>query len=203
MRHFVHGGKPTLVLLVLFAPFWVGCSTAPVALEQANHTVQLMSLLEEQLAEFRRLRGAAEQARVRSLADQKSSLQRVGESATLDVQAARSAGNTTWEPFTNKLLADANGLAEFKAGSLATQTAYATRLAELLTPLPSTTASIAQAQTKAALLGRELDAGTRFAELQAALSEVAENIKANRQKIADAEAAAAKTDNASAASAPK
>jgi len=195
---------PRLTLVLSAALVSAGlssCSTSPVALEQANHTVGLMSELDKQLAQFRRVQSAAEQARLDSLRRQKATLIRVGESATLNAQASKSAGDTKREPFAKKLLADADGLAEVKARSQAAQAAYASRLDSLLTPIPSTTESIAQAQSKAALLGRELDSKTRFDELQTFLTEVAESVKANRKKVADAEADAAKAA-AAAASAP-
>jgi membrane protein involved in colicin uptake len=203
--------KPGCNLLLLSVLSLAGCTTSPVALEQANHTVRLMSLMDEQLSEFRRLQGAAEQARLQSLVRQKNKVQLVEETASLDTQAAKSAGDTTREPFAKKMLADADGLAEVKARSVGQQAAYATKLGALLTPLPSTTASVAQAQTKAALMGRELDSAVRFNEIQLFVTELAESVKANSKKIDEAKAAAAKADNAdkattaadAAASAPK
>lgn len=200
------GIQPTLLMLAALC--LVGCTTSPVALEQANHTVRLMSLMDEQLSEFRRLQGAAEQARVQSLVRQKSKVQLVEETASLDMNAAKSAGDTTKEPFAKKMLADADALAEVKTRSVAQQAAYATKLGALLTPLPSTTASVAQAQAKAALMGRELDPEVRFKEIQTFVTELAENVKANRKKIDEAKAAADNADKAStateaAASAPK
>lgn len=203
--------EPACHLLLLAVLSLTGCTTSPVALEQANHTVRLMSLMDEQLSEFRRLQGAAEQARMQSLIWQKSKVQLVEETASLDMQAAKSAGDTTREPFARKMLADADGLAEVKASSVAQQAAYATKLGALLTPLPSTTASVAQAQTKAALMGRKLDSEVRFKEIQAFVTELAESVKANSKKIDEAKAAAAKADNVdkattaaeAAASAPK
>lgn len=195
LRNPNHGIQPACHLLMPAVLFLAGCTTSSVALEQANHTVRLMSLMDEQLTEFRRLQGAAEQARVQSLVRQKSKVQLVEETASLDMNAAKSAGDTTREPFARKMLADADALAEVKTRSVAQQAAYATRLGGLLMPLPSTTASVAQAQTKAALMGRELDPEVRFKEIQTFVSELAENVKANKKKIEEAKAAADKADN--------
>jgi len=191
--------EPTCRLLTLAVIVLTGCSTSPAALEQANHTVRLMSLMDEQLSEFRRLQGAAELARVQSLIRQKSKVQLVDETASLDILSAKSAGDTTREPFAREMLADADGLAAVKAGSVAQRAAYATELGALLTPLPSTTAGVAQAQTKAALMGRELDSELRFKEIQAFVTELTQNVKANSKKIDEAKAAAAKADNVDAA----
>ncbi len=201
MGHLAYRPLVTGLLLALALAGLSSCSTSPVALEQANHTVGLMSLLDKQLTDFRRVQAVAEEARLVSLRRQKATLVRVDETATLNAQASKSAGDTTREPFYKKLLGDADGLAEVKARSQSKETAYADKLDSLLAPLPSPTASIAQAQTKAALLGRELDSKTRFEELQAFLTDLAESVKANRKKIADAEADAAKA-TAAAASAP-
>ena len=190
----VRGVRRACLLLAVALMGLAGCTTNPVALEQANHTVRLMSLMDEQLAEFRRLQGAAEQARVQSLIRQKSKVRLVEETASLDMQAASSAGDTTIEPFAKKMLTNADTLANVKARSTAQQAAYAAKLDALLTPLPSTTASVALAQAKAALMGRELDSATRFKEIQAFVTELAENVKANRKKIDEAKAAAAEAD---------
>jgi len=194
-------GLAFLLAAALVSTGLSSCSTSPVALEQANDTVGLMSELDKQLAEFRRVQSSAERARLESLSRQRATLTRVGESETLNAQASKSAGDSKTEPFAKKLLADADGLVEVKARSQSAKLAYASKLETLLTPIPPTSESIAQAQTKAALLGRELDSKTRFDELQAFLTEVAESVKADRKKVAAAEADAAKAADA-AASAP-
>lgn len=194
---FISPSMPTARWLMLaLATLWLsGCHTAPVALEQANYSVRLMSMLDEQLTEFRQIQSAAEKARLDSLAAQKSNLLRVSESSTVDIQAAKSAGDSTREPFAEKLLSDADGLAKLKALTVEQRKAYEEKLGSLLTPIPSVKTSIAQAQTKAALLGQELDRETRFAELQEFLTALGENVKANRKKIGDAKAAAAAADS--------
>ncbi len=200
MGHLAHRPQVICLLLALALTGLTSCSTAPVALEQANHTVGLMSLLDNQLTEFRRVQAAAQEARLDSLRRQKATLVRVDETATLNAQASKSAGDTMREQFAKKLLDDADGLAAVKSRSQAKATADADKLNSLLTPQPSTTASIAGAQTKAALLGRELDSKVRFEELQSFLNEVAESVKKNRKRIADAEADAAKATAAAASS---
>lgn len=182
-------------LTLVSSALWLsGCQTAPIALEQANQSVRLMSMLDEQLAQFRQIQAAAEKARLTSLASQKSNLLRVNESSTVDIQAAKSAGDTTRETFAEKLLSDADGLVKAKALTVEQRKAYEDRLGALLTPIPSTKASITQAQTKAALLGQEVDRETRFAELQEFLKALSENVKANKEKIDDAKASAEAAD---------
>lgn len=173
-----------------------GCHTAPVARQQANHTVALMSSLDEQLATFRQLQAAAGKARLDSLKSQKENIAAVIEATTLDIQAAKSAGDTEREPFALKLLADADGLAKQTALTVEQQKAYAAKLDGLLTTIPSTKESIAQAQTKAALMGQELDSETRYTELQGFLTALADNVKANEKKIKDAKVDAKKADDA-------
>jgi len=164
--------------LVAVALFLSGCNTAPIALQQANHTVGMMTSLGEQLENFRELQTAAAEARLTSLRSQKESIAELNEASTLDVQASKSAGDTTIEPFALKLLGDADGLATQKALTVEAKKAYAAKLETLLTPIPSTKKSIAQVQIKAALMGQELDSETRFTELQGFLTALADNVKA-------------------------
>jgi len=173
-----------------------GCNTPPVVLEQANHTVQLLALADEQLAELKRSQEAAQAARLASLSRQKEGLLFVTERSTLDTRAALAAGDTVVEPFAKKMLAEADGLAREKAGTQAKQVAYASKLDALLTPLPSSRSSITQAQVKVAALGREMDGETRFKELQAFVTDLADSVKANKKKLSDAKDAAAKADAA-------
>ena len=74
MAPFFHRTLVKGLLLAAASFSLVGCQTAPVALNHANHTVQLMSMLDEQLTQFRQVQEAATQARVDSLNDQKSAL---------------------------------------------------------------------------------------------------------------------------------
>ena len=194
MATFHHPLVSGLLLAAATLPL-TGCHTAPIALQQANHTVALMSSLDEQLGTFRQLQTAAGEARLASLKSQKENIAMVKEATTLDIQAVKSAGDTTREPFALKMLADADGLAKQKALTVEQEKAYAARLDALLTAIPSTKESIAQVQTKAALMGQELDSETRYAELQGFLTALADNIKSNEKKIKDAKAEAKKTDD--------
>ena len=66
MGHLAHRPLVTGLLLALASAGLSSCATSPVALEQANHTVGLMSLLDKQLSDFRRVQAAAEAARLDS-----------------------------------------------------------------------------------------------------------------------------------------
>lgn len=171
-----------------------GCSTPQAALDQANHTVKLMSLLELQLAEFRRVHAAAEEARLASLETQKAVSVAVEVSAALDLQAKKSAGDTVQEPLRQKILADADALATLQAGLVSAKRDYDKKLAALLAPLPSTTVELTAAQAQAAKMGVNLSRDARTQELLGFAKDIVDSIKANQEKIKEARAQAAKTD---------
>jgi hypothetical protein len=171
-----------------------GCHTSPVALEQANHTVSLMAELEGQLGEFKRSASAAENARIASLQFQMDRVLASTKSAALDTQASADAGDKTHEPFARKLLGGAEAKGKAEVLSLKQSEDYAARLATLLTPQPNLKPTLAQAQVKAAVLGKDLDPDVRFDELKAFVSDLADNLKANREKIDKAKAAANAAD---------
>lgn len=172
----------------------LGCHTSPIALEQANHTVSLMAELEGQLGEFKRSAMAAENARVESLQFQMDRVLASTKSAALDTQASSDAGDKTQEPFARKLLGGAEARGKAELLSLKQSEDYAAKLATLLTPQPNLKPTLAQAQVKAAVLGKDMDPDVRFEELKAFVSDLADNLKANREKIEKAKAAAKEAD---------
>jgi len=168
------------------------CSTPQVALDQANHGVGLIAELELSLSEFRRVEQNAEDARRESLREQMEALEVAKKSTNRDARARKSAGDADTSALIERLIADADGMAADDAMAKATQRANDAALAALLSPLPSTSAAMATAQKKLAEMGTELSWEKRYSELLAFAKAIKEAVDANKKKIADAEAAAAK-----------
>ena len=172
------------------------CSTPQPALDQANHSMKLVSLLETQLSEFRRLQAAAEQARLDSLRQQRAALTFIDSAAQLDIAASKSAGDTVREALATKMLSDADGVTTIRARALTATSAYDAKVKTLLSPLLSTIAATTDVQAKMAAMGTELSTDTRFAELNDFAKDIRDNIEANKKKIKDAEDKAAATEAA-------
>lgn len=188
---------PLLVLAALLA----GCATPKPALEQANHTARLMSLMEIQLGEFRRVHAAAESARLGSIREQQSVVTALETAAALDAQARTSAGDKVQEPLRQKILGDADGVAAIRARALQSEADADKRLDALLAPLPSTRADVTSAQAKVALMGTELPPAERFKELLDFARAIADNVKDNKKKIEEAQAKAGAADGSTKAAA--
>jgi hypothetical protein len=172
----------------------MGCQTPPEALGTANNATKLMSLLDIQLKEFQKLQGAALNARKATLEYQKEKLLSSEVNTQLDIAASKSAGDTSREPLSKKLISDAQGVAEVRSKALGSKENYEQKLASILSPLPSTTAAITNAQEKMAVMGAELPKETRYSELMKFASEIKSNVDENKKIIKDAEKAA--TDEA-------
>jgi hypothetical protein len=153
-----------------------------------------MSLLDIQLKEFQKLQGAALNARKATLEYQKEKLLSSEVNTQLDIAASKSAGDTSREPLSKKLISDAQGVAEVRSKALGSKENYEQKLASILSPLPSTTAAITNAQEKMAVMGAELPKETRYSELMKFASEIKSNVDENKKRIKDAEKAA--TDEA-------
>jgi hypothetical protein len=165
------------------------CSTPQVALDQANHSAKLVSLLEMQLAEFRRVQSASEQARLDSLRRQRAALIAIDSAAQLDISASKSAGDTIREALASKMLSDADGVSAVHARAASAKETYDERLSALLSPLPATTAAMTEVQAKMAAMGTEIPREKRYAEFLTFAKDIRDNIEANKKKIKDAEAA--------------
>ena len=202
------------VCLIRFSAFGLtvvaalaGCSTPQAALDQANHSTKLMSLLDAQLKELRRVEKTSEESQQKSLAAQRDFLGRLLATTQLSTAASKSSGDTQLAELMKKMLADADSVA-INRGLMASQNAaYVATLASLLKPLPDSASVIAQAQAKMAAMGTELDRDTRTKELVAFAKDVKKSVDENKAKISDAEktaaaAAAAAASGAAAATAP-
>jgi flagellar basal body L-ring protein FlgH len=188
----LHAPRAALALAALVA----GCSTPQVALQQANHTAKLMSLLDAELSEFRRVQQAAQASRVQSMATQKEFLSRLSASAEVTDQARRSAGDTLTVTLREQLISNADGVGQVRQETKSARTDFKKQVDALLVPLPSTRASITDAQAKAAAMGTELSADTRRQELLDFGIAVAESLNEARERIRKAQAEAAATQSA-------
>lgn len=167
-----------------------GCSTPRVALDQSNHGASLIAQLEISLTEFRRVEASAEAARQQSLREQLEALGQVKKSTNRDARARRSAGDGQTVAIIERLIADANGLADDDTTAAATQKTNEALLAALLQPIPSTTAAMTAAQKKLAEMGAELPRETRYAEFLSFAKAIKDAVDANKKKVAEAEDAA-------------
>lgn len=183
------------------------CSTPQAALDQANHSTKLMSLVDVQLKELRRVEKASEEAQRKALAAQRDFLGRLLATTQLSTAASKSSGDTQLAELTKKMLADADAVAANRDTVAAVNAAHATTLASLLKPLPDSAIAIAEAQAKMATMGTELDRDTRVKELVAFAKDIKKSVDENKAKITDAEkkaaaAAAAAASGAAGAVAP-
>jgi hypothetical protein len=176
-----------------------GCSTNSAALNQANHTTKLMGLMDKEAAAFRTLMEQLEVSRKDTLTSQRRSMAVFSGAAVLEDQARLSAGDTRSIALRDKLLADADLFAKVSDETKQTPVAYRTQLDKLLVNLPSTTASITEAQTKSAAMGTELTPDVRRAELLAFIQAVKKSLDENEERIKTAKAEADKTQKAAVA----
>lgn len=164
-----------------------GCATPKPALEQANHTARLMSLMEIQLGEFRRVQAAAENSRIESIREQQAVVTKLDAAASLDAQARKSAGDKVQEGLRQRVLADADNVAAIRARAAQSQAEAGKKLDALLAPLPSTKADVAAAQAKVAQMGTELTSEERVKGLLEFAKAIADNVKENKKKIEEAQ----------------
>lgn len=181
----------------------VGCATPDAALQYANHSTKLMSSLDGQLKELRRIEAASEDAQQEALAAQRSVLARLSAAAQRDRAASKSSGDTLFLGLHDQMLADADALAARREAMNAQDSAYAATLQSLMKPLPDATPAIAEAQTKMAAMGAELDRKTRVNELLDFAQAVKKSVDENKEKIKNAETAAAMAQSNAIAAASK
>lgn len=174
------------------------CATQP-AVDQANNTVKLMSLVDTQVRQFRQVEQAAEQALSDSLQAQQKFSSRLQVPAALDASAANSAGDTVRGPMQAQMLADADGVASAISAFGAAKAAQDQKFASLLAPLPNPSDSITDAQAKVAAMSAKLSLQTRLEELVSMAEGIKKDVDDNKKKIKDAQTAAAAEQTTAAA----
>lgn len=179
------GSLPAVALALVGA-----CASQP-AVDQANNTVKLMSLVDTQVRQFRQVEQAAEQALSDSLQAQQRFSAQLQVPAALDASAAESAGDTVRGPMQAQMLADADGVASAVSAFGAAKAAQDQKLAALLAPLPSSSDSITAAQAKVAAMSTKLSLQTRLDELESMAQGIKKDVDVNKKKIRDAQTAAA------------
>lgn len=184
--------------LVVASLLLAACATQP-AVDQANNTVKLMSLVDTQVRQFQQVEQAAEQALSDSLHAQQKFSAQLQVPAALDANAAKSAGDTLRGPMQARMLADADGVASANAAFEAAKAAQDQKFGRLLAPLPSPSGAIIDTQTKVAVIGVELSLQTRVDELTTIAKEIKKNVDDNKKKIKDAQTAAAAEQTTAAA----
>lgn len=193
--------KPTLAMVSALS--MVGCSTPQPAIKQANHTASLMGLLDKEASQFRQVVGSSQEALVDSMARRRESFGVFQTSAALLDRSRASAGDTRTTALRAQLLSDADSVSDTRNAAAAAPEELRKRVEALLTPLPSTTAAVTDAQVKAAAMGTELSADTRRNELLAFFEAVKDSLRENRKKIEKAKEDATKAKEAADAAADK
>lgn len=181
---------PTLLGMLTPTLWLFGCATSPAALEQANHTVKLMSLMEEPLGDYRETWSALEHSRLQTLKAQRRFLTKSNLVDERSRMASTAAGGVKQEALRAKLLAQADAMQAARGKGADDVKSYDTKLDALLQPLPSTTASVTAAQTAVAKLGVELSSETRAKELYDFAQEVWRGLNDGKKARDEAKAAA-------------
>ncbi len=166
-----------------------GCSTSTStsdlqARSMANHTVKLMAGAEADVQAFRSAIADAESASIKSMSQQKQSMDRISAADAIRNRARESAGDKLTGSISNQLLADADYAATIDQA--AAVEVYTAKVKAILMPLRSPSTALSDVQTKAAAMGQELPAQARHAETLAFIENVINSIRENRAKIQQA-----------------
>ncbi|MGE5490311.1 MAG: hypothetical protein ACM31P_03400 [Actinomycetota bacterium] len=170
-----------------FLALLTGCATPKEALNQANHGVALISQMELELKEFRRIETASEQAHLGILAQQKAAIIKNTLALSIDNRARQAAGAAQVVRQIDSMTSLIQGMADDEATVDATQATVDKALATLLAPLPSTTVATTASQTALADLGKELPFKIRAEEFKSFVDTVKKSVDDNKKKIKDAE----------------
>lgn len=169
----------------------VGCSTPQSVLDSANNTAALVGELDKELREFRRVQAGFDRHRKDLIRAQAEAIglseNFIAENELFGAATAANSVDTT----VRSIQAMTVGLANLDSKTQAVLTALDKRLAELISPLPSTTDKAVGVQKALTLMGSELSSSERYAELKAFYEIVREGVEKNKQKIKDAEQKAA------------
>lgn len=172
-----------------------GCATPRLALDVANNTAGLVSEMDKELREFRRVQGVQDRHRKELVREQAEAIEESQRTlAENDLFGAATAAPSV-QATEQSLKAMTVGLAAIDAKAQSDLAALDKRLAELTSPLPATTDKAVALQKALALMGSEVSAGVSLAEFQSFYKTVREGVEKNRQKIKDAEEKAAAQAN--------
>lgn len=141
----------------------VGCAVPQAALDQANDAGNLMMALQTQEAKFQKEAALVAAGRVASIREQQRLVQVYGTYTQGDADLAAAAGDTA----SADLIATLTNLSDQKAKEqLALQTSLAAlddKMRKLVSPIPSSAASAADAEKKFAALGVQRSDKDQFA----------------------------------------
>jgi hypothetical protein len=139
-----------------------GCATSPVALEQANHTVQLTQALRVELERYQRNTEIAAQRRFKVIQQDEAFIAEVHKQGMLDEYFRAKAGLMQHTAAESLLLDSANQRAKLNDDQEQARQELANRLTKLLQDLPSPSAKLEAVQKAMAELGTELSLGERI-----------------------------------------
>jgi hypothetical protein len=169
----------------------IGCSTPRSTLDAANNTAALVGEMDKELREFRRVQAGFDRQRKELIRQQAQAIS-LNESVIAENElfgAATIAGPV--QAAERSIREMTIGLAQIDSQAEADLAAVDKQLEELTLPLPATTDNAVAVQKALVLLGTELPVRVRFAEFRSLAQTVREGVAKNKQKIKDAEQAAA------------
>lgn len=185
MKRIVHPLTAIALTFVLGA-----CATPQTALDQANATAALATSFDGELSAYRRAAARVAAARLASIRRQEALMAQLAEIDDWNLHTARLAGLGEIEDRRRSLIS----LAESRElGEAATKKRLAeldTRLAAVVTPLPSTSSKLAALKTALAEMGAELPAAERLKLALDAVDTVRDEVKKNRDAANQAESKA-------------
>ncbi|HEX8603558.1 MAG TPA: hypothetical protein VF774_13005 [Pseudoduganella sp.] len=179
----------TAMIFPLCCALMAGCATTPPeALEQAHHTSVLIGALNDSLDQF-----SAQQRRLAvmaaaSIATQDASVAEVRQGTLLAAATSAASGDAEYARVADGLRSVATAVAQRAADDGGA--AHAARLRAALTVPDGREAAMAEAQRASVAMSGELEPAVRWKEQRDFLETVGKGVKANRDRIDKARAAA-------------
>lgn len=178
--------RPLIGSLILLTAVLTGCSTPQAALNQANNGTALMSNLESELQEFRRVQSLVASHRVENIREQYKLLAKIESNTAFNDRVRDLSGKGDYSRVFSSLrtLADSRGKDEEALQAKFNE--IDASLGKLLSPLPETSGKLKDAQSKLSAMGEELSMEDRLKTLSSFSKSVYQTVKDNKEKIKEA-----------------
>jgi hypothetical protein len=151
--------------LLVCAGFVGGCAVPQAALDQANNASNLMLTLEGQVSKHRNAQASVAQARIKSVREQRQLLVEYASATELDVAIIEAAGDTEQANLFAKLQALSDQKAKSVVDLQAALVELDEKMSKVLSPVPSTAKTSADAQKAMGVLGLQRSGSESFAFL--------------------------------------
>lgn len=177
-----------------------GCAgNAPEALRAANLGTKVMSQLNQQAKEVKRIEEASQKAQVDALQQREDLLVTIDEASRGGLAAREAAGDAENVTLLKKLFAERDKVGTRREESIDRSKAYAATTGTIAKPLPDVSVSITKAQEKLAVMGIALDWRTQVGEGQALYDAIKQSVDDIKTKVDKAVQTAKDADTAAAA----